>query len=356
MTTRGFLLGKFMPPHAGHVALIEAAQALVDELTVLVCWLPDDPIAGETRLGWMRALFPACRVLGHGEVVPQEPDDSAEFWPVWRGIVRAAHPEPIDYVFAGEGYGARLAQELGGRFVPLGGRVLGMADALSGLSASAVRADPAAHWALLPPPVQVHYRRRVCLHGAESTGKSTLAAQLAQRLGAIVVGEYGRSHCEAHRDPLTMADLLLIGRAQQAMIAAAERWAGPILLADTDALMTAAWCEMLLGERPPRTDAGAKGRSLPAAGAGPALDRRWHPHVRQSGGPREICRDNRTGAGRCGGTLRAHIRRGRSAAGSGYGGARCLMLSQTEGTIAARFMLRPLYAGGLCKEPSCLGI
>ncbi len=252
MTTRGFLLGKFMPPHAGHVALIEAAQALVDELTVLVCWLPDDPIAGETRLGWMRALFPACRVLGHGEVVPQEPDDSAEFWPVWRGIVRAAHPEPIDYVFAGEGYGARLAQELGGRFVPLGGRVLGMADALSGLSASAVRADPAAHWALLPPPVQVHYRRRVCLHGAESTGKSTLAAQLAQRLGAIVVGEYGRSHCEAHRDPLTMADLLLIGRAQQAMIAAAERWAGPILLADTDALMTAAWCEMLLGERPPQ--------------------------------------------------------------------------------------------------------
>lgn len=250
MTTRGFLLGKFMPPHAGHVALIEAAQALVDELTVLVCWLPDDPIAGETRLGWMRALFPACRVLGHGEVVPQEPDESAEFWPEWRGIVRTAHPEPIDYVFAGEGYGARLAQELDGRFVPLGGRVLGMADVLSGISASAVRADPAAHWALLPPPVQVHYRRRVCLHGAESTGKSTLAAQLAQRLGAIVVGEYGRSHCEVHREPLTMADLLLIGRAQQAMIAAAERWAGPILLGDTDALMTAAWCEMLLGERP----------------------------------------------------------------------------------------------------------
>ena len=34
------------------------------------------------------------------------------------------------------------------------------------------------------------------------------------------------------------------------MIAAASQWAGPLLLADTDALMTAAWCEMLLGERP----------------------------------------------------------------------------------------------------------
>ena len=57
---RGFLLGKFMPPHAGHMALIRAARALVDELTVLVCWLPDDPIAGEVRLAWMEDLLPDC--------------------------------------------------------------------------------------------------------------------------------------------------------------------------------------------------------------------------------------------------------------------------------------------------------
>ena len=53
---RGFLLGKFMPPHAGHVSLIEAARRLVDELTILVCSLPDDPIPGQVRLEWMRGL------------------------------------------------------------------------------------------------------------------------------------------------------------------------------------------------------------------------------------------------------------------------------------------------------------
>ena len=251
VTKRGFLLGKFMPPHAGHMALIRAARALVDELTVLVCWLPGDAIAGETRLAWMRELLPDCRVLGHGAIVPQAPEDSAQFWPIWRAIVAEAHPEPIDYLFAGEDYGAQLARQVGGLFVPLGGRVLGLSgDPLAGLSASAVCADPAAHWPYLPDPVQAHYRRTICLHGAESTGKTTLAALLARETGALTVGEYGRSHCEVHRGPLSLGDLLLIGRAQQAMIAAAAQWAGPLLLADTDALMTAAWVAMLLGERP----------------------------------------------------------------------------------------------------------
>ena len=69
---RGFLLGKFMPLHAGHVALIEAARRLVDRLTVLVCWLPGDPIPGELRLLWLRDMFPHCRIVGHGETLPFE--------------------------------------------------------------------------------------------------------------------------------------------------------------------------------------------------------------------------------------------------------------------------------------------
>jgi HTH-type transcriptional repressor of NAD biosynthesis genes len=248
---RGFLLGKFMPPHAGHISLIDAARQLVDELTILVCWLPGDPIAGETRLSWMRELYPDSRVIGHGDMVPQQPGDSADFWPIWRRIVHMAHPEPIDYLFAGEACGAELAREVGGFFVPLGGRILGAdSDPLGGLSSSAVRHDPAAHWHVLPQPVRRHYQKRVCLHGSESTGKSTLAAALASHYHTVAVGEYGRSHCEVYKDELTASDLQLIADAQQAMIDAAAPWAGPLLLIDTDALMTAAWCEMLLGKRP----------------------------------------------------------------------------------------------------------
>ena len=245
---RGFVLGKFMPPHAGHMLLCETAARLVDELTILVGWLPDDPIPGPLRLKWMQELFPQARVVGHGEVVPQTPEESPDFWPIWRDIVRSAHPAPIDMVFAGEGYGAELARQVGGTFVPAATR--GARDAVGGLSGTAVRADPWSHWPLLPSPVRSYYTRTVCLHGPESVGKTVLAARLASHFGTVVAEEYGRTHCETHGLDIGEKDLLTIGRVQTALIEAAKPWSNGRLIADTDALMTAAWCEMLLGRVP----------------------------------------------------------------------------------------------------------
>lgn len=248
---RGFVLGKFMPPHAGHVTLIQSARSLVDELTVLVCSLPDDPIAGETRLSWVRSLFPDCRVLWHSQPAPQQPSEDPQFWEVWRRIVHYHHPEPIDYVFAGEAYGAELAQHVGGKFVPLGGRILGAdASGIGGLSGEEVRQAPWDYWEYLPPLVRDHYALTICLHGIESVGKSTLAERLSDHYGTTFVPEYGRSHCEAHGTDCREDDLMLIGEAQQAMITAARPWANRLLIADTDALMTAAWSQMMIGYLP----------------------------------------------------------------------------------------------------------
>lgn len=86
----------------------------------------------------------------------------------------------------------------------------------------------------------------VCLHGAESTGKSVLAA----RLGLPWVPEYGRTYCEERGTDLTMADLLAIAEGQAEENRKAMASAPPVLLLDTDQLMTAAWAEMLFGEVP----------------------------------------------------------------------------------------------------------
>ena len=248
---RGFLLGKFNPPHAGHTSLIDAARRLVDELTILVCSLPDDPIPGKVRHEWMRSIFPDCRVVWHGTNVPQAPEEHPEFWHIWRNIVAKSHPEPIDYLFAGEDYGKELACQVGGLFVPLGARVL-RADqsGLGGLTSSAVRADPWKHWQFLPEPVRDHYALTICVHGVESVGKSMLAERLAEHYLTVLVPEYGRTHCETYGTDCREQDLLLIGNAQQAMIEAARPWCNKLLIADTDSLMTAAWSQMMIGYAP----------------------------------------------------------------------------------------------------------
>lgn len=91
----------------------------------------------------------------------------------------------------------------------------------------------------------------VCFHGAESTGKSVLADRLARELGLPWVPEFGRTYCEERGTDLVMADLLAIAEGQAAANAHARYSGPPLLILDTDQLMTAAWAEMLFGEVPP---------------------------------------------------------------------------------------------------------
>ena len=91
---------------------------------------------------------------------------------------------------------------------------------------------------------------RVCFHGAESTGKTALAAELSERLGAPWVPEYGRTYAEQRGIDFTLSDLLEIARGQDAAMQAAAAGNPPLLLLDTDPLMTAAWAAMLFGTVP----------------------------------------------------------------------------------------------------------
>lgn len=249
--THGFLLGKFMPPHNGHVLLCEFATAYVDTLTILVCSLPDDPIPGALRHRWMAKLFPHARVAHLDRPdVPQLPEDHPAFWHIWRGIVNEFDDRPIDCVFASESYGHRLAQEVGARFVPFD-----LARAAAPVSGTAVRADPFRNWRYLPPPVRGYFSKRVCLFGPESSGKTTLANDLAKALDTICVSEYGRIYTENFGVDCTADDLRRIAAGHDAATKALRQHANRVLLCDTDPLLTALWSQMLLGKRDPELDA-----------------------------------------------------------------------------------------------------
>lgn len=93
--------------------------------------------------------------------------------------------------------------------------------------------------------------RTICLHGPESTGKSSMGPRLAAQFDSAYVPEFGRTYCEQYGTDLTMADLVTIARTQDAQgRAAVAAGATPVIL-DTDPLMTAVWADMMFGRRDP---------------------------------------------------------------------------------------------------------
>lgn len=243
--THGLVLGKFMPPHRGHQLLVDFARRYVDELTVLVCTLEQEPIDGELRFRWMSELCGDARVVHVTEEVPQEPSEHPEFWAIWRELVLRHIDRPIDFVFASEDYGERLAKEVGARFVPVDpGRHQ------VPVSATKIRADPLRYWDYLPDVVRPYYVRRVCLFGPESTGKTTLSEQLAGHYETVAVAEYAREILAQKGGELDLADMASIARGQVAAEEALARQANRILFCDTDPLTTSIWSEELFGECP----------------------------------------------------------------------------------------------------------
>src|SRR3546814_12798675 len=89
--------------------------------------------------------------------------------------------------------------------------------------------------------------RHICLHGAESTGKSTLAPRLAARLGGVVVPEYGRAYAEANGTEFGEVDLIAIFDGHVAATREAMAHNPDWLMFDTDPLVTQAWASMLRG-------------------------------------------------------------------------------------------------------------
>ena len=245
--TTGMILGKFMPPHLGHVYLCEFASGYVDELTIVVCSLEREPIAGHLRYEWMRELLPQANVVHLTEELPQEPGEHPDFWALWKAALERVLPGVPDFVFASEDYGAKLAEVLGGRFVPVD-----RARSAVPVSGSAIRADPMANWGFIPRCVRPHFVKRVCVFGPESTGKSTLAANLAAHFRTCWVPEYARTFIESQRGAISRDDMLAIASGQIASEDALARNAQRVLICDTDVLTTCLWSETLFGACDPR--------------------------------------------------------------------------------------------------------
>ena len=121
-----------------------------------------------------------------------------------------------------------------------------------GDQSEAARRDLVSAWSVLHPVVQGALTTRVCVVGAESTGKTTLVRAMSERHRTKGVGEYGRDYTIAKKDAgtndhWTTEDFVQIAEEQQRLEDEAAIGAGPLFFCDTDAMTTALWHERYQG-------------------------------------------------------------------------------------------------------------
>lgn len=249
MPKRGLIVGKFYPPHHGHKFLINSGRALVDELYVIVCQKPHEQPSGELRANWLREIHPDVNVLLIDDVYDEQ--DSrvwAENSIRWLGFVP-------NVVFTSEDYGDRFAHYLGCEHV-----LIDKARNIVPVSGTKVRHNAMQYWEYLEPPVRGWYAKRVCLVGAESTGKTTLAKTLATHYQTVWVPEYGREYSERKLAEtggyeFNSEEFTHIAQTQCERENTAARNANRILICDTDAFATSLWHRRYLHERSPSVEA-----------------------------------------------------------------------------------------------------
>ncbi len=264
----GLVVGKFAPLHKGHEALIAFAQAQCDRLVILSYSKPELPgCPPERRAAWLAALYPdALRLVlddsvladftgrtgGPPHVLPDNdaPDEAHRSFVAW--VCRAMLGLTVARVFTSEAYGDGFAASLARRFDhPVEHVMFDRQRARVPISATQLRGDHALHRAYLSPAIRRDLIRRVTLLGGESTGKTTLAAALAQHLGTLWVPEYGRELWELRGGDLRFDDLLAIAREQIAREEAACDDATGWLVCDTSPLVTMFYSEALFARVAP---------------------------------------------------------------------------------------------------------
>lgn len=227
-----------MPPTKGHMHLGEFVSTLgPGRGHIIVCTQPGEPFAKERYYAVM-AECPGATVHWLHRELPQDPNTDG-FWLMWYKIMTEFGFKPGDTFVSSEPYGAKLAEVCDGMFMPYD-----IERELLPVRATAIREKPLERFADIMPSFQKHLRTKVTVFGAESTGKTTLAKEVAALKGGYFLYEYARPYLEATGPDISIPKMHDIWRGQLAAERHAEKWYDrPYLVQDTDLFSTVGYWE-----------------------------------------------------------------------------------------------------------------
>lgn len=243
---RGLIIGKFYPFHNGHKFLIEFGLKNTESLTVVICQTDRYQISPEIRAGWIRDTFPGIdiRILNHTASLDSNSTDISKTWAELTINFLGFTP---DVVYSSESYGEPYSRFMGSDHV-----LVDLARKHIPISATQIRSDLGKGWDFLPESTKRYFARKVVVLGAESTGTTTLAKDLASHYQTVWVPEYGRLYYEGKifsKDSASWStdEFIHIARSQNSLEDELFQKANRVLICDTDAFATTLWHERYLG-------------------------------------------------------------------------------------------------------------
>lgn len=244
--SHAFVIGRFLPPHIGHLSLIKFASCFAKRTTVLVEQENEEAIAVDHRVQWLKESLPEADVSilplygKQPASPPADPAGAVAFWAHWKRLIQQ-HAPGIDVLVSSDDYGKKLAIDQGVDWLPFDRTTFP-------ISATLFKERPWTRYNWLVPAAQRALLRRLVVVGAESTGKSTLCQHLARTADTptIFVPEYAEHWIKRQADKPWDAQALrtfLAGQSasRDGLRAVANRW----MCEDSHALTTAIWAEYL---------------------------------------------------------------------------------------------------------------
>jgi HTH-type transcriptional repressor of NAD biosynthesis genes len=236
---KGFVLGKFLPPHKGHQFLIDSALKYVEDLTILVCTIQKEPIPGILRYQWMRELYPTLNVKHVTDEVPSYPHEHPDFQNIWTHLLQRETDPDTEVFFSSEDYGFEVAEWLNINHI-----LIDKNRESIPISASIIRNDPFFNWDFIPNNVRPYFIKKIVLTGPESTGKTMMAKLLAEYYKTSWVEEFGRDYFVKKSGKLEIQDITEIAKGQLNLEDEGVKNANKLLFCDTDLIVTQIWSEI----------------------------------------------------------------------------------------------------------------
>lgn len=240
-----FTLGKYLPFHKGHEALMKFALERFDTLYVIVCQSTRENIPASTRAAWIKESFlgESLEVIEYvydEDKLPNTSESSREVSRVWVQELESLVPD-IQYLITSEPYGDFVAEYMGIEHV-----LFDQERKKTPISATQIRKNLWDNWEFLPDSVKAYFQQKITFLGTESTGKSSLSKALHHQFPSALVEEAGRELIP-NSNFFTDDRLKLVAQVHADRIQEACSSLKPLVLIDTDVHITQSYAKDRFG-------------------------------------------------------------------------------------------------------------